>query len=672
MKNLKDVLKANCYSWGIFCYFISFVGSFFSLGLAFRGNLRLSRGVFFVFIQLSVLAIILLALSGKKIGNRISIQMFLVYLWLNITYFVFFFSIILNDRILYCNAVFYAIPLVFGFLFWQTKINNKKDIAKKIPVWIWRNKYYVILFTIFIILCLEMFNKGIKWDSRVYYQSLVDLSDFTLSPSDINLFKVSEHLSLAYALIYGVGEVLSPGTAVGIRLISVILLLVVTVLFALIIKKIVKNSNPLVVFLSSAAFLFVPVIWGPIHEINPEILLLVSFIGVLFCCYYNYYILGVLFGIFLVFSKETGAVLLGGVIVGLLIQKIIERRLFCLDSLKKILCLFIPEVFFLYMYAMDKTGWAGKTTIETGADGDLINVWKMNMTIIINKMKQMFVMNFNWVILLLIVVLFVVALVKKRIHFDVKVMPLLVSFVLLFFLQTMYITYMFPRYIILVYFFEYLLLVYLVCSLNNKILGAVLIGIMIVLNIVSTYYTVDIVTLKMFYNVNIGNTVVASDAEVISYDKVYLTTGEKAHVIALSPYAYYNRQFAYYDELINVVFEKIQYNSNILIVYPDLFHPFSYGPYLGYHYDNYYDKETKRIVQKYSTTPITDNMEYINCILAGENEEIRHFEEYSEVYYLKFPFRDDFNHDSIINQYDIIETFEVSYRGWKVEVFKLK
>ena len=63
-----------------------------------------------------------------------------------------------------------------------------------------------------------------------------------------------------------------------------------------------------------------------------------------------------------------------------------------------------------------------------------------------------------------------------------------------------------------------------------------------------------------------------------------------------------------------------------------------------------------------------DDMIYFNAQIVSDDNNIKSFD---NVYYLQFPFREDYS-DYILKKYDVIDTISVSYRGWNLVAYKIK
>lgn len=668
------------YYFGVFLYFIAFWGTFASPALTYTGHLQLCRRIFIFSILLTLPAMFCLGVVNRYISERIKLQVFGCYLILSIIFFpIFIRSFISGYHHYYIFHWIECFALLAGSLFWFFSICNKRQYLGRLGIWIKSNKILILLCCIVFILSIEQITKYLRWDTIHYYAYIERLCDFTFNPNDIALFKASGHVSYAYVLIYSIGESILPGFGYGVRIENIIIFIIGIMLLNCLLKLTLSQGKNVFRYLSLALFAFTPVILGPIHNIDVELLTLTLVIAVIYCYFRHFYILGLLCATFLVFTKETCTVLLAAFIIGEVIRIFYIHAkahkitaIFHYQNWRKMLTLYLPLLLFVFYYSLD-VAW-GST--KAAADVDPFNQWGVNAVVIINKIKQLFIMNFSWIPVSIIIIgicSYILKKLKRQKAFllDNSTIITVISIYIAFILnQLFYMTYPFPRYIMLQYFF---MTIFLQWALNlcllKKLIKIIICIFSIGLTIVQNFVSIDIVSNYLFDTMPIGQTDLMVNSPIVYLNNTTVLTGEDAAFLALSPYADFNRQWSYFDELINKFLNQINYDENDLVLFPDTFWPRSANIYFGMWTNTYYDKQTKCLKQLMDSSLLKpDDMIYFNAQIVSDDNNIKTFD---NVYYLQFPFREDYS-DYILKKYDVIDTISVSYRGWNLVAYKIK
>ena len=642
---------------------------------------QLSRYICTFFLSLSIIVVIGIKILNIQIIEVKAHQYLTIFLILSLFYIASF----CNKYTLYSNKITYLFILEIVFtvlndIVWVS-FCNVSSLLKKFWNYIKTYKLLFLFLIAYFILMLEGLHSWTNWDSKAYYSFITNLKNITFSPNDIAAFKSAGHMSYAYMFFMAIGEFVLPSYGVGCRLVNIILLMISVIYLNKILNFIFKNNKILNISLT-IVFALTPTIWGPIYEQNLEMSILFCFI--LFFWFYisKKNILATFFGTLLVFTKETSILLVAGVAIGAVILELIKekniKRIFETSFIKQMLIYYIPCCLFMLYYSIDGSGWAKNTTADKAKE---INVFTVNWIYISGKIKQMFFSNFQWTITILLVfgILSVLFAIRKN-KLEIKnckigfIIPLLTAYFFFICIQLLYVTYLFPRYIVVNYFFMIVLLGYVLNFLEIKynILQVVLVGIM-VLFFKETFWTIDSVTLACFETIDIGEGKLAPANILLTYDEKTILYGKDARVMALSPYTSYNRQFLYKYKMFEKVLETIEYSNNDLIILPDINNPISNGTYWGYESSNYYDSKSKKVYQFYE--PITsekDDKEFINYIIQGDEIKKININKYSNVYFIDFPYETDFDSDLTIENYDAKLFRKIDYRGWTSTIYKIK
>lgn len=643
---------------------------------------KLSRYIFFMFMLVSSIVLLELLKIKKTINSTVASQYFVIFfLWA-----LFFLAALSNHYTRESYKVGYLLFMeiaftILGLFFWGTCLSWKESLKKFCSYFKENYILFIFAFSLFFF-SFEVLHSWTNWDSKEYYRVISNLKTINFSPNDIAMFKSAGHMSYGYMFIMAIGEFFFPTYGVGARLVNVLLLVGCIFFFESILKQLMPNSNKKLNYAATFLFFITPTIWGPLYEQNVEISVVSFFIFFLWAFLRQYNIMTAFWGTMLVFTKETSVILVGGFAIGYIISLLVKNKnikiLFKKDVFKQMLALYIPCVLFLLYFVLDGSGWANNVTFESQKQ---INLFAINITYIIAKLKQMFIVNFQWIITVSIIVFCLFIFLKKRnktTNYELTdyymVIPLLTTYVLFLIIQLFYVTYLLPRYICINYFFMALMFAYVLNIVNINIiikyLQCVIIGILLILQ---TFITCDPLTFYCFSPTPIGEGYVASANILLTYDDYHIVTGKGASVMALSPYTAYNRQYLYKYRLMENILSSINYSTKDVIVLPDLFHPISNGTYWGYVTENYYDSITKKVYQLYEPkTTEMNNKDLINYVIQNESDTKINLENYEHAYFIDFPYNEKFDSDSIISLYNASLEKEINYRGWSAKIYQIK
>lgn len=700
MKHSSKIQQRQLLS-GMMLLLLAFFGCIASTSIAYTGNMLFTKAAFFACTILVPIAYVLLWKCRYCIDNSIAQTLLFCHLVLGL----FCVSLLINVDMNYAgiNKKFLTLFLILSFggmAFWIFVLRSSWPQPRKFFHVLWNgvrsNSYLIVLCLLLILLCIGEFSRGVKWDSADYYRSFIGLSSFSFSPTDIALFKKSGHLSYAYTFVYAIGYGLFPDHVFGVRLVTVSLFLITIVVFSRIINKVFKCEG-IRNYAVTTIFAFTPLIFGPLHEINPEIAVVCFF-----ACFAYSFAIGnkvsqTVFATLLVFCRETGIVALFFFFIGyVLYDCLLYRRNhekasrvffnwpihFLTNNFTQILVFYVPCLLFLVHFLADPVTWGSNSASLQAGDlnQDILNTFGLNTVVVLTKIKQMFLMNFNWLLIAVLFLFAVFALLKNKTKLvdglkssAFVLVPIGCSYLGFCFMQFFYITFLFPRYVMLNSFILCLFLAFFVnVTFIKKIITSIICFGLSVLMLVQTFYTLDPVTKMIFKNIDIGDGALVTNSSLIAFanNNYIVETGQNTKIMDLSPYTYYNRQWGYFDNLMNNVLAKINYRESDSLVLLDSFSPNSIGPYWGWCSNNYYDPETKKIYQRYGNDRDYSHMERITYHLVDANKAFEVHANEGRIFYIQFPFNSDQDDLFLTEVSDFVAT--VSYMGWSASVFELE
>lgn len=680
MKYLSKIRSLRNDAWRIL-YILSGILLFISfLYGVYQHNIRSVFCLALSFICTLVAFICVFLIKDSRRDIRL-LELFPVYLFFSLFWDLSYFSpytektYILNT---YIGILALNIPLIvlsFYFMFYK---KYYKELLNKLKEY----KILILLLLLFVCLSYETFTSWTRLDTNIYFTYLEDAKNWNLSFDMIDLFRLGGHQSIGYTLWGLVGIYLTPGSPVGVRIINIILVSISTVCFYLILKKFF-NSELLRLLLTSL-LLFNPLILGIIYEVNLDLPSTCFYIWVLCTLLYKKKFYMLFSAFFLVFSKETGILLLFGIALGWALEQIYEIYLIkdrknilkCLDW--NIIFIFGMPAFVLLLFKRMGLLWRqSKNSLEFSSQK--MDTWGFNIDNSIIKLKELFLLNFAWIFILVILVCLLVLITRRKKVFNktsdlLKSLPLLISFVLFIGFQFAYVTYSHIRYIT-----PYLVgLIFIFGILVNKTFSEksniIIYSVVLILLGIQNYYTLDPVSRLSCEIINIGKSEIystrtfvrSSDNETITKH----TDPELVTYLEMTQSAIYNRQYLYFENVFEKFLRHIQYDDETLIlvapIYDKRVDDMTWISLFG----KWYSKELYYIPERYQ---VVDNSEYpvLNLLVVNEEDETS-YDLYDRVYLLSFPYNKLFDTEKFVDNYDIINRFQVEERFWYIDVFQLK
>lgn len=670
--------KKIIYKIGFVIYFIAFLGCCMSPALTYWGILSISRKLFLFSLMLTIIATICMIISHKLISSYIKIQMLISYL----IFFVIF--ICMAGRNLLSNyaresmyIIAEGVAISFGVIFWLIISIDIKKIVSITKIWVISHKFLLCNCAGIFILSISQLVNNLRWDSIHYYAYIERLRDFTFNPNDIIFLKASGHLSYGYMMIYSIGESILPGLGYGVRIETIFIYIITIVIFHQLLESIFSRKNTLWINFSILLFSVTPVILGPIHNIDVEILTLTFLICVLFLYYKKFYILLGIINTFFVFTKETCALFVGVLLVSYLIKRLVYSikqqniaLLFSKTTVIESLSFYGPLLIFVIHFSFSTTWGASKVSESV----DTFNTWGVNVTVIINKLEQLFIMNFAWLPTMIIIIMCLTKLViKSEQSYSIRnrlSLEFVFTYLAFLFIQLFYITYTFPRYLMIQYFYLNFIFCWSLINISgNKYIKSFLCVGTIGLTFIQNFFSIDPISNLIFDTINIGTRHMVVNSPIVYMNNTSVLTGKDADFLIFSPYGDINRQWAYFDKAINKVLSTINYDENTLILYPDSFSPRSYNVYLGMWSNSFFDSEKQRLIQVVNPSNIVpeEDWYFYNAQILTKDYQINYLD-YDRIYYLSFAY-DKKTSNAIAEKY---KKQEVSYKGWKIDAYQIK
>lgn len=553
-------------------------------------------------------------------------------------------------------------------------------LVKHIKLILYLKKWVVIhrgilaVMLLFLLLSLEVIDSYFMWDARVYYDQMREISEiFNYESSGIYDLFLAGHVSLGYSLWQLFFQLIKEG-AISAHLADMCLAVVSVYAYYHILRKVFGNKyNNDILALASVPYAFSPFVLGMTGNINLDNATMYFAVIFIACSMYQYECLELLFAFCFCFTKEPAILYYVAYVFTKIICVFCQDHPFQLKNLVK----FGFSNFKNYLYAFPviilgllcllntQDSWASSNTVLWNNKG--FNCFGVNKAVVIMRFRQIFLLNFNWIIWIVIILgILFVYIKRKKIDKKIieKLLPIFVLGIIVIAFGILYITYTHVRYLIPAVPAFYLAVTMITANWKRTsfYLWNILISVFLFLQ---CFYTIDPLTANLFPGISIGSRTVSChhvfDGEAFSDHKFFNDS------------MIYNRQYVYWQEALRRVLEDAQYKEDMIIVLPDglgcskyeLFGELS-GESCIWNFKNKqfgYLGEDKKILKDDAILNIS-NVEAVRQGIDGR--------EIKENYLLYIvPGWAEINMD-FISDHKIVKEGEVEYKGYRTQYMVMK
>ena len=579
---------------------------------------------------------------------------------------------------------------VFNYFFVELLvIYLKTKPLKKLGFYL-KAHLYLIMIAIVYLACVSTSLRGwLGLDGVIYYQSIREIRSWNFI--DLFSLQMCGHISQGYSIFALIGEYLFPNRVIGVRIINIFLALVAILAFSKIVEKMCRNASQIAKAGYTSIFAFSPMVLGMVHEINLDFPMLCFFTCMVAAYLYDKEIWMTVFSILLCFSKEPGVILYGmfiiGILTGRLFTQLKERKRIIPASLisKDIIVLAYSGVLWISLYlGSTSKGWTAnaRTTIQGNAASErtlLLNTFALDIDYIIVRLKEMFFINFSWLIVLtaLVGILFIRRNKDKqndRSHHEY--VGILFSFFGFLGYNCLYITWIHYRYLMILAFFISFLYVFVHARIlkfqrSRLLINFILAGVLLC----SNFLTFDPVSIRNFNYFDTGKTTLIIPCVMsrnenwgININRQDMPGGD------INNAAFYNLEWDYFGMGFNQMLAELEYDENKMILIhggKDRINCF-FGIYSKLTDALYWDNSNKTLnINTYNIKNEGEDYQYFNVAMIENVAEISDMDlsKYEEVYLIDFPINEKINLPAE-NGYRYLEKFE--YGMWAWEIYKVK
>lgn len=448
---------------------------------------------------------------------------------------------------------------------WLFRTSDWKEVCAKVKKDMAEHKLLLLVLLGAALIRLSMFFSIPKWDAGEYYYRLGTACrnyGFTFG-SFFEHFRLCTHSNLGFSFLMGIAEFLTPRNPLGVYVWNLILTLyAIFCIYILVLRCWIRDGKRCAALIAWTASV-TPVFLGTSSYINVDYLLALLFLYVLYFEYRQAYLLMAFATLLLSQTKETGVVVtLGYFGIKILIDFLSgqgglwKRILGCMQKVYFWIAVWAGAVYGLQVIKIGGfSTWVQNTDEEASAmrwSDTGMNCFGFQPEYIIYKLKQFLILNFAWVLCILIVVSLCILIYRRlfcrrtgKRRWMWEIAGVMAAFAMSGFF---YVTYTLARYNIL---FALLLTVTGCClaydALNKKIFYGVVISLCALLS-VQSFWNIDIVSGRVFQAVSVGE----------NHQMLFSSYGQEYYGDGLVT----NYQYHWLDQAYNQLLGQIQYHPD--------------------------------------------------------------------------------------------------------------
>ncbi|MBP9997499.1 MAG: hypothetical protein KBT19_09590 [Lachnospiraceae bacterium] len=374
-----------------------------------------------------------------------------------------------------------------------------------------RARDYIGLIVLIVIACLLTYDanwRQFKWDGFLYYMSAHNINVCSISSTAIY-----GHIAQSFGVIVGSVAAITHAVMWALQLCNFFALVIMIVYSYKMMQYLLEKYGNIRLTgwqlgLLSSVCAFSPFYLGMVNYYSLDYYLMCFAPMFVYYLLTNEWGLTCVAGCIFVFTKEPAVIFYAGCVLGQFIVEIVkyvhtkrnaERKnviVYALTSAKNYY-LALPLIIWILTYKLLGPWSAG--------DGGL--VWDVDY--VIEKLKCLYVLNFGWLFVVLIVLGIVCAIVKSRLHVaDCEwLVPILLGTLCATCFSCLFKTVNHPRYVDAVPWTLYIVALVVVVRLLSPVSHHLWQGVAVILAglmLVSMYVTIDMVSLGVMDSVNVG------------------------------------------------------------------------------------------------------------------------------------------------------------------------
>ncbi len=315
-------------------------------------------------------------------------------------------------KVLLLCALFFVLLFLAGSIRTALQIQPFSKWKLKLGRWILEKRFLWLALLAAGILRSFSMDTMQRWDAGEYYYKLgTACENFDYTWQGLANFRLCGHPTLMFAPIYAIGEFLFPRRIIGMELVNLFLTLLAIFCMYGILERALPDCPKMrltfYTFLVSCGPLFL----GTFQMFNPDYAMAVFAVMAVYSWMNRKYYLLFFWCLAIVQSKETGIVVVGGMILGLVLSDWLEEKgnwkEKALGVVRDAGCWASGIAVLLQLFYMKQIGgltnWGTEQQKGIVWDSSGNNCFGFHPLLVVTKLKQYFLLNFNWIHTLFII-----------------------------------------------------------------------------------------------------------------------------------------------------------------------------------------------------------------------------------------------------------------------------
>lgn len=531
-----------------------------------------------------------------------------------------------------------------------TFLHQKKhlnDFPKKICNFVDKHKGLLILFLI--MLGLSVYHNDVepRWDGAYIYKYLNEMQLHSIF--NMESLQFCSHISMAYIAPNKMLGVIFGDLLLGMSIGNIVLFLLSICCMYGILKNVLPGRNDLEYTFLTSIYAISPLILGLVNYNYWDYWVAVLFPIIIYFGLSNKWIWHLIFAFILCFSKEPAVIAYAFYCIGVIISDFacvktygLKSRLKYILLQKKYWGMLVIGIAWLYSY-ISLPNWDGAGSFA------------FNTKYILNKLKVMLILQFNWILVIFACILLIYLLIAKKRSLFNKLLPIILSDFAFIIFSCAFETHNHARYMDTHIPALNILALIGLGMLMRYFYGKILAVCLLILLGLSNYATFDPFTLQVFPNHIVGSATMISTS-----DDEYLTDS-----------MVYNQQYKFFDKTLNIAMKDVmpEVAKNEAIIFFLGYTPWCFDGICGISKGN----EGVTIVEEYWNTQemkrmyIGDNEGFsFNVYNVTDQSDLEALIDGKIGYYFYLPCFGEELLPMIAQKTNVIEEKTFVYGGWEV------
>lgn len=507
-----------------------------------------------------------------------------------------------------------------------------------------QHRYLYILLAGTALLLIEPDAMQFKWDGLLYH-----LACQNVSIDSISSLAIYGHIAQTYGMLNGLGALFVGDTAIAMIVINILLFLCSICAFYGIIKCVLPGKREFVYVLTTAVYAWSPFTLGMVFYHNLDFYCQSFFVIMLYFLYRRQWIYFFVTSMLFCFTKEPAIIIYAAVCAGTVILDWVDMsgmsfgtRFGRLLRIKRYYFMILPGILWFTTYRILGPWSAGEGGVQ------------IDWAYVIEKLKALYVFQFNWLFSVICVCGAVYCIVKRNRSVWRSLFPILCGQVSFTVFSCLFKTVNHPRYNGTNQPALYLMAILLMASFLGYLYGQIVFGGIAVMLGVSSFYTIDPITLRVFPKYDIGDTV------MVTTDKTPLGDG-----------MIYNRQMLWLEHTLEMALKDALEGDDI-VVFPSLENStyFFDGMAQVNTVDGDYRQEQEywNADENRRVTEVEDDTRIFTVFHLSEEPDWDRIAEkvHGRYSYCYLPCTGEKYAEKIRERFHILEEERYAYRGWNV------